>query len=231
MRGPEDTNKSHSSRGADPNPSKQRTPLNEVKITTASAPVAPPDGGEAVNLGKMDFAPGKITLVPDLGMVLPLGQYSLVDFIDGSLIQRCPAPYDQRITLLDVSELVSLVSRLDTVSIPILGGALTKRLNPHAWAKSIDEINLAFEEGEDPLSQRSFEEVGMISRSRGENPDYAPYAIKLGRFVESVRELHNYMEYQRALGTDAGHRADVDKLEMFLSQALGRAYARCMTSS
>ena len=38
---------------------------------------------EEGSLAKMDFAPGEIRLVPDPGMVLPLGRYALVDFIDG----------------------------------------------------------------------------------------------------------------------------------------------------
>jgi hypothetical protein len=186
---------------------------------------------EEVNLRKMDFAPGEIRLVPDPGMVLPLGRYTLVDFIDGSLITRTPAPYDESATLIDVSELVSLVNRLDSASISLLGGAITKEIYPPGWAQSIDDINLAFGEHDDPLSRSSFEEVGSISSVGGENRDSLHYAIKLGRFVESIRELHEYMDHQRSLGGGSEHHADIDRLDMFLSQAMGRAYARFMNLS
>jgi hypothetical protein len=181
---------------------------------------------EELDLGKMDFAPGEILLVPDPGMVIPLGRYCLVDFIDGSLVKRIPAPYDDTVTLLDLSELGSLVNRLDTASLPLLGGAATKEIYPPAWAQSIDDINLAFEEGQDPLAQSPFEEVALCSRSEAAGADYTHYAVKLGRFVESIRELHEYMDYQRSLGGESEHRADIDRLDMFLSQAMGRAYAR-----
>jgi hypothetical protein len=183
------------------------------------------------SLAKMDFPPGEILLVPDPGMVLPLGRYALVDFIDGSLITGTVAPYDESATLIDVSELVSLVNRLESVSISLLGGAMTREICLPGCAQSIDDINLAFGEHDDPLSRSSFEEVGSISSVGGENRDSLHYAIKLGRFVESIRELHEYMDYQRSLGIHAGQDAELDKLDMFLSQAMGRAYARCMNVS
>lgn len=195
-------------RGSQPEPSKADLPLEEL------------------DLGKMDFAPGEILLVPDPGMVIPLGRYCLVDFIDGSLIKRTPAPYDNTVTLLDLSELASLANRLEIASPPILGGAATKEIYPPAWAPSIDDINLAFDEGHDPLARCPFEDVALFSRSEAVGTDYAHYAIKLGRFVESIRELHEYMDYQRSLGGEIEHRADIDRLDMFLSQAMGRAYAR-----
>jgi hypothetical protein len=200
-------------RGSQPEPSREALPLEEL------------------NLGKMDFEPGEIRLVPDPGMVLPLGRYALVDFIDGSLITRTAAPYDESATLIDVSELVSLVNRLESASISLLGGAMTKEIYPPGWAQSIDDINLAFGEHGDPLSRSSFEEVGSISSVGGENRDSLHYAIKLGRFVESIRELHEYMDYQRSLSIHTGQDAELDRLDMFLSQAMGRAYARCMNVS
>lgn len=209
----DDPHQKHPGRASQPEPSKEHLAF------------------EGLNLGKMDFPPGEILLVPDPGMVIPLGRYSLLDFIDESLIKRIPAPYDDTLTLLDLSELVSLVNRLDSASLPVLGGATTKEIYPPAWAQSIDDINLAFEEGNEHLSQRSFEEVGLISGSDAESMDYTHYAIKLGRFVESIRELHEYMDYQRSLGGGSQHHADIDRLDMFLSQAMGRAYARCMAVS
>jgi hypothetical protein len=200
-------------RGSQPEPSKEGPPFEEL------------------NLRKMDFPPGEILLVPDPGMVIPLGRYFLLDFIDGSLIKRIPAPYDDTLTLLDLSELVSLVNRLDSASLPLLGGAATKEIYPPAWAQSIDDINLAFDERHDPLPRCPFEEVALFSRSSAEDTDYTHYAIKLGRFVESIRELHEYMDYQRSRGGETEHHADIDRLDMFLSQAMGRAYARSIIAS
>ena len=138
---------------------------------------------------------------------------------------------DDNVTLIDVSELVSLVNQLDSASIPLLDGATAKEIYPPAWAQSIDDIDLAFGEHDDPLSRSSFEEVGSISSVGGANRDSLHYAIKLGRFVESIRELHEYMDYQRSLGIHAGQDAELDRLDMFLSQAMGRAYARFMPGS
>jgi hypothetical protein len=108
---------------------------------------------------------------------------------------------------------------------------MTKEIYPPGWAQSITDINLAFSERDDTLSRSSFEEVGSISRLRGENRDSLHYATKLGLFVESIRELHEYMDHQRSLGGGSEHHADIDKLDMFLSQAMERAYARSMNLS
>jgi hypothetical protein len=188
---------------------------------------------QAFNLGPLSFAPGEITLVPDEGMTIPLGKYSLVDCIDGVLITRVPAPYDERVSLIDVSELASLVHRLDAVSIPLLGGATVKELYPPGWSQSIDEINLAFEDRNDPFSERTFEEIGVETTAGdlAENADCSQFAVKLGRFVESLRALHEYLAFQKSRRAEGVPHRDLDTLDTFLSQAMGRACARSMRSS
>jgi hypothetical protein len=217
-------------------PNQMRRNTNPLQSPEGAPPVEESSAkmdNDAGSFGPIDFGPGNFTLAPDVGMVVPLGSYTLIDFIDGVLVKRVPAPYDEGIGLIDVSELASLVHRLKVVSIPLLGGAIENTMYPPGWAQSIDEINLAFECGDDPFSRQPFAEIEMqrALSQHGSSLDHSQYAVKLGRFVESIRSLYEYADFQKSRSIEAPYQRDMDLLDTFLSQAMGRACARSMRSS
>ena len=189
--------------------------------------------GDSVSSGSdaFSFAPGEWAIQPDPGMSFPLGLYSLVDFIDDVLVKKVPAEYDDTSVLIDVSALVLLVNQLDSVSMPMLGGAIMKPLAPAAWSQSIEEINLAFEYSNDPMSVLSFEKIGCAAISDTSSPDCWEYEVKLGRFVESIRSLYEYLAFQKSIGSGLSNPTHLNALDTFLSHAMEQASTRSKRSS
>jgi hypothetical protein len=122
----------------------------------------------------MSMPPGPTTEKP----VLSVDECCLLDLIDGALVKKIAAPYNSSVELIDFSGLVELFDRLDTLRTTGLEGVLAYEWYPPAWARSFEDINLAFGATEDSFSSHSLAQLREVDTNA---PDLVEYTLKLQR--------------------------------------------------
>jgi hypothetical protein len=155
-----------------------------------------------------------------------LHQLCLLDLLtpgrDGSgslLVKAVPATYDSSIQVLDFSELVSMVGRLDSFACGS-GGAIVE---PSRWAAAFEAIDLSLDPQGDALCRASLADLA-VSGIKVRSDD--SYGLNVREALLVLVEVRAHLDRLAALGILPFDPDAVGQLDDFLSSAILHAGVR-----